>query len=146
MAKVLSKLNFYIGTGVAPTTPPGSDTFNEVGNVTALSGPTISKDQVETTDMDSVVKEYLGDLADTGELSFTCNRNYGNTGQTAIRTDALGATQRNFRIEKLDPADDSVLETYNFYGEVLEWSEDHTQGSVATVSGRVKLASTITVS
>ena len=89
MAKVLSKSVLYIGTGVAPTTPPGSDTFNTVGNLTALSGPSISKDEVEHTDMNSTVKEFFGDLPNTGELSFNCNRNFGDTGQTNVRTAEL---------------------------------------------------------
>ena len=53
--------------------------------------------------------------------------------------------QRNFRIERLDPANDSVLETANFYGEVMEWTEDATQGSPMTVSGRIKINSDITI-
>lgn len=144
MAKVLSKSVLYIGQGIAPGVPPGSDTFNTVGNLSALSGPSYSKDEVEVTDMESTAKEFFGDLPNPGELSFTAMRNFGNTGQTAVRTDAADQVQRNIRIERLDPADDSVLETANFVGEVMEWTEDATQGSPFTVTGRIKISGAVT--
>ncbi len=145
MAKVLSKSKLYIGQGVAPGVAPGADTFDQVGNVTALSGPSYSKDEVEHTDMESTAKEFFGDLTDYGEITFTCNRNFGNAGQTAARTDAGGQTKRNIKIERLDPADDSVLETADVIGEVMEWNEDATQGSPFTVTGRIKLSGTVTI-
>jgi len=144
MAKVLSKSVLYLGQGVAPATPPGSDTFDTIGNLSAISGPSFSKDEVEHTDMESTAKEFFGDLPNPGELSFTCNRNFGDTGQGALRDDAAGQTQRNVRIERLDPADDSVLETVNFIGEVMEWSEDSTQGSPMTITGRIKISGSVT--
>lgn len=143
MAKVLSKSVLYIGQGVAPATPPGSDTFETIGNLTALSGPEISKDEIEHTDMESISKEFFGDLANPGSISFTCNRNFGNAGQTAARTGAQEQVQRNIRIERLDPADDSILETVDFIGEVMEWSEDAAQASVFVITGRIKISGTL---
>lgn len=144
MAKVLAKNVLYIGQGVAPGVAPGADTFDIIGNVTAITGPELSKDEVEVTDMDSVNKEFFGDLANPGSINFTCNRNYGNTGQTRARTDAQAQTLRNIRVERLDPSDDSVLETVNFVGEVMEWSEDNTQGAAATVTARCKITQDLT--
>lgn len=145
MAKVLSKSKLYIGQGVAPDVLPGADTFDLIGNISAMSGPSFSKDEIEHTDMESTAKEFFGDLANPGEISFTANRNFGNAGQTATRTDAQGQTQRNIRIERLDPSDDSVLETVDFVGEVMEWTEDATQGSPFTVTGRIKISGSVTI-
>lgn len=144
MAKVLSKSVLYLGQGVAPGVLPGADTFDQVGNITALSGPSFSKDEVEHTDMESTAKEFFGDLPNPGEISFTCNRNFGDTGQGNVRTDAADQVQRNIRLERLDPADDSVLETVNFVGEIMEWNEDSTQGSPMTVTGRAKISGDVT--
>lgn len=144
MAKVLSKSKLYIGQGVAPGVPPGSDTFDLIGNLTALSGPEISKDEIEHTDMESTAKEFFGDLANPGSISFTCNRNFGNVGQTAARDDSQSQIQRNIQIERLDPADDSVLETVDFIGEVMEWSEDAAQASVFVITGRIKISGDLT--
>lgn len=146
MAKVLSKTKLYIGQGVAPGVAPGADTFDAVGNITATTGPDITKDEIEHTDMDSTSKEYFGDLANPGSLSFTCNRNFGNLGQTAARADAQQQVQRNIRIERIDPADLSVLETADFIGEVMEWSEDASQSSPFIVTGRIKISGDITIS
>lgn len=144
MAKVLSKTRLYIGQGVAPGVLPGADVFDRIGNISAASGPELTKDDIEHTDMDSTIKEFFGDLANPGSISFTANRNFGDTGQDAARDDAQAQIQRNFRVERLDPADDSVLETVNFIGEVMEWSEDATQASPFTVTGRVKISGPLT--
>lgn len=145
MAKVLSKSVLYLGQGVAPATLPGVDTFDTIGNITAISGPEFSKDEIEHTDMDSTAKEFFGDLPNPGSVNFTCNRNFGNAGQTAVRADVLQQVQRNVRIERLDPADDSILETVDFVGEVMEWSEDGAQASVFTVTGRIKISGAVTI-
>lgn len=144
MAKVLSKTRLFLGQGVAPGVSPGADTFDRIGNISAASGPELSKDDIEHTDMDSTIKEFFGDLANPGSISFTANRNFGDTGQDAARDDAQAQIQRNVRIERLDPADDSVLETVDFIGEVMEWSEDATQASPFTVTGRIKISGPLT--
>jgi hypothetical protein len=146
MAKVLSKSVLYIGQGVAPAQAPGGDVFDVIGNLSALSGPEYSKDEIEHTDMDSTAKEFFGDLPNPGSINFTANRNFGNAGQTAARADALQQVQRNIRVERLDPADDSILETVDFVGEVMEWSEDAAQSSVFTVTGRIKISGDVSIS
>lgn len=145
MAKVISKAILYLGQGVAPGVLPAGDTFDTIGNITALSGPEVTKDDIEVTDMDSTAKEFFGDLPNPGSISFTAFRNYGNAGQEAARADVFQQVQRNVRVERLDPADDSVLETIDFVGEVMEWSEDNSQGSGATVTGRIKISGAVTI-
>jgi hypothetical protein len=144
MAKVLSKTRLYIGQGVAPGVLPGADTFDRIGNISSASGPELSKDDIEHTDMDSTIKEFFGDLANPGSISFTANRNFGDTGQIAARNDAQAQIQRNVRVERLDPADDSVLETVDFVGEVMEWNEDAAQATPFTVTGRIKISGELT--
>lgn len=144
MAKVLSKTRLFLGQGVAPGVLPGADVFDRVGNISAATGPEFSKDDIEHTDMDSLVKEFFGDLANLGSVSFTANRNFGDVGQVAVRDDAQAQIQRNVRLERIDPADDSVLETVDFVGEVMEWSEDATQASPFTVTGRIKIVDVAT--
>lgn len=140
MAKVLSKTRLFLGQGIAPGVLPGADTFDRIGNLTAASGPELSKDDIEVTDMDSTIKEFFGDLANPGSISFTANRNFGDTGQDAARADAQLQIQRNVRIERIDPATLSVIETVDFVGEVMEWNEDATQAAPFTVTGRIKIS------
>ena len=144
MAKVLSKTRLFLGQGVAPGVLPGADTFDRIGNITAATGPELSKDDIEITDMDSTIKEFFGDLANPGSITFTANRNFGDAGQDAARADAQLQIVRNVRIERLDPADDSVLETVDFNGEVMEFSEDASQATPFTVTGRIKITGPLT--
>lgn len=146
MAKVLSKTRMSIGQGDGDVVAPGADVFDIIGNLTAVTGPEFSKDEVEMTDMDSTVKEFFGDLANPGSANFTVNRNIGNAGQDAVRADVQGQTRRNIRLERLDPKDDSVLETADFKGEVMEWSEDSTQGAPFTATARIKITGGVTYS
>lgn len=144
MSKVLSKTKLYLGQGIAPGVSPGADVFDRIGNLTAATGPELSKDDIEHTDMDSTIKEFFGDLANPGSISFTANRNFGDAGQDAARDDAQAQIQRNVRVERIDPATGGVLETVDFIGEVMEWSEDATQASPFTITGRIKISGEIT--
>lgn len=146
MAKVLSKTRLSYGQGDGDVVAPGADTFDIAGNITAITGPEFSKDEIEHTDMDSTAKEFFGDLKNPGSMNVTFNRNVGNVGQEAIRTDAQAQVRRNVRIERLDPSDDSVIETADFKGEAMEWSEDSSQAAPFTATCRIKISGDVTFS
>ena len=146
MAKVLSKTRLSYGQGDGNTVDPGADTFDIVGNVVSITGPEFSKDDIEHTDMDSVAKEFFGDLPNPGSMNVTINRNFGNVGQDAMRADAQAQQLRNVRIERLDPADLSVLETADFKGETMEWNEDASQAAPFTATARIKISGGVTYS
>lgn len=137
MAKKLSKSKVYIGQGVAPGVAPGADVFDSISKVISVSGLDTTKDDIEHTDMESTAKEFFGDLANNGSLSFTCNRDFGDAGQLAARNGANEQVLRNIRIERLD-SDLTVLETVDFTGEVMEWNEEAAQASPFTITGRIK--------
>lgn len=144
MAKVLSKTRLYIGQGVAPGVLPGADTFDRISNLVSISGPERSKDEIESTDMDSVAKEFFGDLQNPGSINFTVNRNVGDAGQDAVESDVEQQILRNVRVERLDPSDDSVIVTLDFIGEVMEFTEDQAQAAMYTATGRIKISGPIT--
>ena len=146
MAKKLSKTFLYIGQGDPDTTTPAADTFDKFSNLITTSGPEFEKDDIEHTDMDSTLKEFFGDLANPGNFAFTANRNYGDAGQSAARTLVQGQSQKNIRVTRIDPDDDSVLETVDFRGEVMQWSEEFSQGQAAQITGRIKISNTVTYS
>ena len=144
MAKVLSKTVLSYGQGDGDTVAPGVDVFDVVGNVVSITGPEFSKDEIEHTDMDSTAKEFFGDLPNPGSVNISINRNVGNVGQEAMRTDVQGQVRRNIRIERLDPADDAVIETADFVGEIMEWSEDSSQSAPFTATARIKITGDVT--
>ncbi len=145
MAKILSKVKVFIGQGVAPAVLPGADVFDSIGNLSAASGPELSKDDIEITDMESIIKEFLGDLANPGNVNFTAFRNIGDAGQEKARADAQLQIQRNIRLEFLNPADSVVLETIDFIGEVMEFTTDATQASPLSLTGRIKISGALTI-
>lgn len=146
MAKVLSKTRLSYGQGDGDVVAPGADTFDLVGNVVSITGPEFSKDEIEHTDMDSTAKEFFGDLKNPGSLNISINRNVGNVGQEAMRTDAQAQIRRNVKVERLDPSDNTVIETADFKGEVMEWSEDSSQSAPFTATARVKITGDVTYS
>jgi hypothetical protein len=146
MSKYLSKVKLSIGQdGTVPPIAPAGDTFDLIGNLTAVGGPSVTKGEIEHTDMESTVKEFFGDLPDNGEMTFTAQRNVGDLGQAAAFADSQAQTQRNIEVIWLDPSDDSVVETYDFVGEVMDWNQDASIGSTLTVNGRIKIVGAITV-
>lgn len=138
MAKKLSKTQLFIGQGDPATVTPGADTFDRVGNLITTTGPEYSKDDIEHTDMDSILKEFFGDLANPGNFNATLNRNFGDVGQSVVRDLVQGQLQKNIQILRLDPADNSTLETFDSVGEVMEYSEEAAQGTAMTATIRIK--------
>ena len=144
MAKALSKTEMYIGQGDPASVAHAGDSFSRFTNLITSTGPDFSKADIEHTDMDSTAKEYFGDLVDSGNFAFTANRNFGTAGQAAARDLVQGQEQRNIRLLRKSTADGSTLETVEFIGEVMEWSEEASQGTAFTVSGRIKITEAVT--
>ena len=135
MAKVRSKVNVSI-------TSVGGSSFQAIGNRINVSGPSRTSQEIDGTDMDSPSKEYFGDLQDGGELTVSGNFNTTDVGQSAV--EAAVGNQRDVKVEYLNPADDSVLRTYDFTAAVLEWSTDASSGSMLTYECRFRISGAIT--
>lgn len=151
MAKLRSKATFEIGQTVKaslsdPLDPATETAWDTVSNRTTITGPEATKSDIENTDMDSTSKEYFGDLPDNGSINISGNRNFGNAGQAAARTQAGSNLTRAMRVQWLDPSDDSVQETAVFFGEIMEWSVDASQGSANTFTTRAKITGDVTYS
>lgn len=91
------------GAGTNPVPAPAGDTFNAVGRITNISGPTITKEFVESSALDSAggFKEFLSGLRDPGEFTFTLQLNPALTEHQGVLADAAAGTaasQRNWRI------------------------------------------------
>ena len=64
-------------------------TFASVGSIRDVVPPPLSRDAVESTDMDSPERwnEYIGGMKDAGELSFDMTFDPGSSEHTAFMTD-----------------------------------------------------------
>lgn len=128
------------------TVPPpaaGSDTFVAVGKVKVIGGPSVKKEQIEQTSLDSVggFKEYLSGLKDPGQLTFTLNMDPANSQHTAIRADAQlssALSQRNWRIVWPNS------EQADFVGEVLEYTRTTNPNEILPVDITVQISGVVT--
>ena len=103
MAETSAKIGFGVhlarGDGASP------EVFTNIAELTDLSTPSMTKDQVEATHTDSPdgFREFIPGLKDGGEFTATCNFVSGNATQNNISGGALHdfineSTPRNWRI------------------------------------------------
>lgn len=123
-----------IGQGDAVTVVPGSDTFDNVGEVKTWGGPSGSASVIDVSHLGSTRKEKRMGLADEGQMTLTFNRVFGNAGQESALTARSDRELRNFKITYSDATVGS------FTGYVLEFS---TSGGV---DGIVEGSATIEIS
>jgi hypothetical protein len=82
------------GDGATPT-----EIFTSIPGVTAITGlGSGTAAEIDTTDLDSLGKEFLPGLKDEGSLSVSLKRIFGNVQQEGLYTDRDGQVLRNFKI------------------------------------------------
>jgi len=67
------------------------EVFTAVPEITAITGPTATKAQIDVTDLSSTAKQFLGGLADFGQMTVEIHYIPGNAVHTAIRNDFINA-------------------------------------------------------
>lgn len=117
------------GDGASP------EVFAAIGDVVSLSGPSISKDEIEVTALDSTAKEFLSALDDPGEITFELNWNPQDPTHPLLRADAEGSAQGNFRVVWADVSSTTV----DFAGEVMEFSINTDPNDATKASLRIKI-------
>lgn len=76
----------------------GSEIFTTIGEVTNIKGPSEKAPQIDATSFDSTGMEFIGGLADGGEVTFDVNFVGSDAQQQGLRTDLRAGTLRNFKI------------------------------------------------
>ena len=125
---------FSRGDGASP------EVFTAVGDVVSISGPAITKDEIETTALDSTAKEFIGALDDPGELTMELNWNPQDVGHVGLRVDAEGNTVKNYRVVWNDVSSTQV----DFAGEVMEFTLNTEPNDAVKGSVRVKVRGALT--
>jgi hypothetical protein len=84
---------FSVGDGLS------AEGFTVIGEITSLSGPEISAEEIEVTNLDSALnfKEFISGLKDGGSVTFTMNWNK-SANQVAVRDDVAAGTKRNYEM------------------------------------------------
>lgn len=112
------------------------EVFSAVGDITSIGGPSITKDEIEVTALDSSAKEFIGALDDPGELSLEVNMNFQDAQQVLLRGDAEGNTLVNYRIIWNDVSSTQV----DFTGEVMEFTVNTEAQDAVKASIRIKIS------
>jgi hypothetical protein len=88
------------GIGTAIKIDNGSGVYTTIAEVKDITGPTVTADILEVTNMDSAsfFKEYIPTLKDGGEITFDCNWTGASSTQNQLVTDFSNRTLRLFQI------------------------------------------------
>ncbi len=125
---------FKRGDGASP------EIFVTIADVISISGPGITKDEIETTALDSNAKEFIGALDDPGEITLELNQNFQDPGQPLLRADAEGSALGNFEVVWSDVSGTKAA----FNGEVMEYSITAEANDAVKASVRIKVNGSIT--
>lgn len=116
------------------------EVFEVVGDVISMSGPGITKDEIETTALDSSAKEFIGAMDDPGEITLDLNWNPQDAEHVNLRSDAEGNAALNYRIVWNDVSSTQVT----FNAEVMEFSVSTEANDAVKASVRLKINGALT--
>lgn len=128
------------GTVLSRGDAASPEVFTAVGDVISISGPAITKDEIEVTALDSTSKEFIGALDDPGEITLELNWNPQDSEHVNLRADAEGSTVRNYRIVWNDVSSTTV----DFAAEVMEFSLNTEPNDAVKGSVRMKITGALT--
>lgn len=106
------------GTTIGIGDGASSETFNTIGEVLNIAGPSGSAPEIDITNLSSTAREFSMGLPDEGNISLTCNWDPDDTYQLQARTARNAQTLTNFKIT----CTDTPATTITFAAYVTEWS------------------------
>lgn len=77
---------------------PSDDSVMTVGGVTAIAGISATRDQIETTDLDSAARTYVSGLAAPGTATFTINFDPTNATHSRLHELYVAGTTLDFAL------------------------------------------------
>ncbi|MEM9388627.1 MAG: hypothetical protein AAGA68_26540 [Pseudomonadota bacterium] len=144
-AKRMSKARFYLGDTLPAPASNGSETYTQVGGTVTVNGPGPSKQMVDVTDMEDNAMVFLSDVPDGNTMTITGFVDETDAGLARLEADAFIDNARRWcRVESLIRADNSVVATYDFLGEVQDHGIEHSRGSSVPINATVKISGPIT--
>lgn len=112
-----------------------------VGEVTTISGPTMSRETIDVTSLASTggYREFIAGFRDPGTMTFTMN--FNRTDYDTMKTDFESDTEQDY--ELILPDDD--VTTLEFSGLVTELPLNLDPGSQITCNVTIKVTGQVTV-
>lgn len=121
-----------------------SATYQDVSNLTKVSGPTPSVPTIETTDLASTAATFVSGVPDMGEVSFECM--YDSADAVHAYLDALIATPSDTQLWKVlvNQASD---QPNIFTGILTEWQlSDMVINNMVVKTGKIKVSGAVSFS
>lgn len=118
----------------------GSETFTTVPGITSISGPSMSLDVVDVSDMSSTWKEYDNALIDGGEIQCSGNFISGNAVQNGLQDDFIAGTLRNFQVVWIDGPTTWTVPCF-----ITSWEPGGEVNGKLTLSFTLKISGTVTI-
>lgn len=137
MAKLKSQgTGIYLGDGASP------QVYTEIAQVTNISGPDGSANEIDVTTLDSAAKEYLIGLADEGNVTLDVVFDSATTAtqHAALRTARNNGTTQHFQIRLTD----SPRTTLTFDGLVSAFSLDVQTDDAIRASYTLRITGAVT--
>lgn len=115
--------------------------WETIANVVSIDGPSMSRDTIDVTNLDSVggYKEFLGGLRDGGSVSLTLQ--FSRTNYNKLKTDYESNTARNFEIV----LPDTDKTSFEFVGLVTALGISVGVSDSIKTSVTIKISSKVTV-
>lgn len=130
--------NAVISVGTKFYKKTASLTYTPIAEITAIDGPSVSRDTIDVTSLDSTggYKEYVPGFRDSGEISLTMNFT-SNTYEIMLE-DFENDNLVNYKIETPDGS------TWTFSGYVTEVSLSASTGDKITSNVTIKISGPVT--
>ncbi len=116
------------------------EVFSVVGDVISMGGPNITKEEIDTTALDSSAKESIGGLDDGGEITLELNWNPQDAQHVLLRSDAEGSARLNYRLIWNDVSSTQVT----FNAEVMDFGINTESNDAVKASVRLKINGALT--
>jgi len=130
--------NAVISVGTKFYKETASLTYTPIAEITAIDGPSVSRDTIDVTSLDSTggYKEYVPGFRDSGEISLTMN--FTATTYEIMLDDFESDNLINYKIETPDRS------TWTFSGYVTELSLSASTGDKITSNVTIKISGPVT--
>jgi hypothetical protein len=90
------------GTTISSGSGATPEVYTAIGEIVNASGPSESRETIDTTDLSEDSRSHVAGLLDSGEVSVECNAYPSDTGQERVREDLRDGTYRSYQIKLTD--------------------------------------------
>jgi hypothetical protein len=128
-----------LGTALQVSDGASPEVYTTIAEVLSLSGPELTAEDIEVTNLDSTAKEYISGVPDGGSASFELNW-ISSAQQETLRDDVEAGTARNYKIV----FSTSPNTTASFNARCTEFSMTSDPNTQIRASATLKISGSVT--